>query len=156
MQISNFVKISNLLYSETQGFFHIVPITQEDSKESNGYKMLVANKTDRELSFLTNLIRLEYPAINVDKKKAPKFKDVQNCCQFIQEHIQAQKVKLFYQLVGNGDGSCGIRWFFTDAKREVWLDQQDEQMGDSEGSVETFVGSDIYLKALDLDNEYFN
>lgn len=67
-----------------------------------------------------------------------------------------EKITLYYQLVGNGDGSCGIRWFLTDAKREVWLDQQDEQMGDSEGSVETFVGSDIYLKALDLDNEYFS
>jgi hypothetical protein len=147
--------ISNLLYSEEQGFFHIAPVTDLEGQESNGYKFLVEFKDDKELTLLTRFIRLEYPSINVDKENVPSFKDVLDCTNYILENLNSQKIKLFYQLVSNDDGSCGIRWFLTDAKREVWLDQQDAQMDDSEGSVETFVGSDIYLKALQLDNEYF-
>lgn len=60
-----------------------------------------------------------------------------------------EKVVVWYSIQNGGDGSTYLHWFLT--KKEANLDQENMDEGWGEpciGSVETFIGSDIYNKAL--------
>lgn len=59
-----------------------------------------------------------------------------------------EKVEVYYACMNNGDGSVSLEWYLTDEEAEAAEDNQDEGWGEHcNGSVETFVGSDIHRKA---------
>lgn len=61
-----------------------------------------------------------------------------------------EKVVVWFSIQNGGDGSAYPFWFLTE--EEAALDQEDMDEGWGEpciGSVETFIGSDIYNKALE-------
>ncbi len=65
-----------------------------------------------------------------------------------------EKVIIWYSIGNGGDGSAYLRWFLT--KEESIYDQENMYQGWGEicnGSVETFIGSDIYLTAIEYSNE---
>ena len=60
-----------------------------------------------------------------------------------------EKVVVWFSVVSGGDGSAFNRWYLTEAEAEFDQDDTDEPWGEPcLGSVETFIGSDIYNKAL--------
>jgi hypothetical protein len=61
-----------------------------------------------------------------------------------------EKVVVYYGGKSNGDGSNTIYWFLTEEESEIF-DEQGEGC-ECTGSVETFVGSDIYNEALENKN----
>jgi hypothetical protein len=62
------------------------------------------------------------------------------------------KVVVWYSIQNGGDGSAYPAWFLTEEKAEYDQDQEEGWGESCIGSVETFVGSDIYNKALENDN----
>lgn len=63
--------------------------------------------------------------------------------------MQLEKVVVWYSIQNGGDGSAFPSWFLTEKQAEKDQDDMDEGWGEPcTGSVETFIGSDIYLEAL--------
>lgn len=61
-----------------------------------------------------------------------------------------ERVKVWYSPQNGGDGSVYLEWFLTQEEAENDQDDMDEGWGeDCSGSVQTFVGSDIYNKAVE-------
>jgi hypothetical protein len=59
-----------------------------------------------------------------------------------------ERVKVWYSPQDCGDGSVYIKWFLTKERAEYDQENMDPTWGeDCSGSVETFVGSDIYRDA---------
>lgn len=61
-----------------------------------------------------------------------------------------KKIEVWYSIRNNGDGSASPAWFLTgdDANRDQ--EEMSEGWGDvCSGSVETFVGSDIHVEAVE-------
>lgn len=65
-----------------------------------------------------------------------------------------EKVTIYYQLIKLSDGSVCPIWFLTEQCRDIFNNTQETQLGDSEGHVETFIGSDIYSYAENNEEEY--
>jgi len=64
-----------------------------------------------------------------------------------------KKVTVWHGGKNNGDGSTALYWFLTEAEAEVF-----DEIGEGSecvGSVETFVGSDIHLEAVENATEDF-
>lgn len=60
-----------------------------------------------------------------------------------------EKVTVWYSPQNGGDGSVYLYWFLTQKEAEDSQENADDNWGeDCSGSIETFVGSDVYLKAL--------
>lgn len=62
-----------------------------------------------------------------------------------------EKVVVWYSIQNGGDGSAFPIWFLTADEADAHQEEMNEGEGWGEpclGSVETFVGSDIYNKAL--------
>jgi hypothetical protein len=63
--------------------------------------------------------------------------------------MQLEKVVVWYSIQNGGDGSAFPSWFLTEAQAEKDQDDMAEGWGEPcTGSVETFIGSDIYNEAL--------
>lgn len=59
-------------------------------------------------------------------------------------------VEVWYSIQNGGDGSAYPKWFLTEDDAENDQENLDEGWGEScTGSVETFVGSDIYDEAVE-------
>lgn len=64
-----------------------------------------------------------------------------------------EKVKVWYSPQDCGDGSVCLRWFLSRDRARYDQENMDPTWGeDCSGSVETFVGSDIYLEAKRNEN----
>ena len=60
-----------------------------------------------------------------------------------------EKIVVHYGLFNDGAGAAYIRWYLTEEEAENAEEAQDEGWGEPcNGSVETFVGSDIHQKAI--------
>lgn len=60
-----------------------------------------------------------------------------------------KKITIWYSPQNGGDGSVYLKWFLTQEEAENDQDTMEDGWGeDCSGSVETFEGSDIYLKAI--------
>ena len=65
-----------------------------------------------------------------------------------------EKVVIWYSIQNGGDGSAYPTWFLTEEEAEIDQEHMDMGWGEScTGSVETFVGSDIYITALNNRDE---
>jgi len=61
-----------------------------------------------------------------------------------------EKIKIYGIVVGSGDGSAYPRWYLTENKIEEIYDDSCGGMGEMcIFSAETFIGSDIYEKAVE-------
>lgn len=75
--------------------------------------------------------------------------------KFNESTEQLQKVVVYYACMNGGDGSVSLRWFLSSDAANDAEDSQSEGWGENcTGSVETFVGSDIYNKAVRNENSY--
>ena len=64
------------------------------------------------------------------------------------DNTPLEKVVVYYACMNGGDGSVSLEWYLTDEEAEAAEDNQDEGWGEHcNGSVETFIGSDIYKRA---------
>jgi len=64
--------------------------------------------------------------------------------------MELVKVVVWYSIEGGGDGSAYNNWFLT--QNEASQNQEDQEEGWGEeciGSVETYEGSDVFLKATE-------
>ena len=61
-----------------------------------------------------------------------------------------EKIKIWYSIQNGGDGSAYPKWFLTEEDSEKDQKEMDEGWGEyCNGSVETFVGSDIHIDATE-------
>jgi len=59
-----------------------------------------------------------------------------------------KKIKIWYSILNAGDGSSYLEWFLT--KESAYASNEEELAeGWGYGSVETFVGSNIYQEAME-------
>lgn len=65
------------------------------------------------------------------------------------------KTEVWYSIRNGGDGSASPAWFLSEEHAEKDQENMDEGWGEScTGSVETFIGSDIYKEATENSKEY--
>lgn len=67
--------------------------------------------------------------------------------------MSIEKIKLFYSINNGGDGSASLSWHSTE--QEAIKEQEDTDEGWAElcyGSAETFVGSNIHKRAINIRN----
>lgn len=66
------------------------------------------------------------------------------------ENLPLEKIVVWYSIQNGGDGSAYPDWFLTESESERDQEDMDEGWGEPcTGSVETFIGSDIHLSALE-------
>jgi len=60
-----------------------------------------------------------------------------------------KKIKIYYVITNAGDGSAYLNWFSKEADAKKYEDAEFEGFSESTiGSIETFVGSNVYKEAL--------
>ena len=65
-----------------------------------------------------------------------------------------EKTTIWYSIGNGGDGSAYLRWFLTEKESEYDQENMYEGWGEiCNGSVETFIGSDIYNTAIEYSQE---
>jgi len=63
------------------------------------------------------------------------------------------QTEVWYSIQNGGDGSAYPKWFLTQRDTEQDQSQMNEGWGETcNGSVQTFVGSDIYVEAINANN----
>lgn len=68
-----------------------------------------------------------------------------------------EKVIVYYAMLNAGDGSAYLQWYLTEEEAQTVEEEQDEGWGEGcDGSVETFIGSDIHKEAVQNSAQFPN
>lgn len=67
----------------------------------------------------------------------------------VEESKPLTKIVVWFSISNGGDGSAYPRWFLTEEETEYHQDNMSEGWGECcNGSIETFMGSDVHRKAM--------